>query len=72
MFRFLLRNEHPIDRAIRVGVGLGFLSLLFVLPHSYLWVIGVIPLATGVLGSCPLYRIFGISTCSIATSRTKS
>ncbi|MEY2786373.1 MAG: hypothetical protein RL277_2585, partial [Planctomycetota bacterium] len=25
--------------------------------------IGVVPLLTGLLGSCPLYTLFGISTC---------
>jgi hypothetical protein len=27
--------------------------------------LGVIPLATGLLGSCPLYTLFGVSTCKV-------
>ena len=34
---------------------------------SYRWVLllGIVPLATGLLGSCPVYSIFGISTCKL-------
>lgn len=59
----LKRNESTADRVIRVVVGLGLISLFFVGPQTPLAFIGVIPLATGLLGSCPLYRVFGISTC---------
>jgi hypothetical protein len=56
-------NEHPIERALRVIVGLGVLSLAFVGPKSpWAW-LGLVPLATGLLGSCPLYTVLGISTC---------
>ncbi|MFN7953744.1 MAG: DUF2892 domain-containing protein [bacterium] len=59
------KNEHPIDRALRVLAGLALVSLVFVGPHTAFGWIGVIPLATGLVGSCPLYRIFGISTCPL-------
>jgi hypothetical protein len=29
----------------------------------WLYLIGIVPLATGLVGSCPLYSIFGFSTC---------
>lgn len=61
----LPKNEHPIDRALRVLAGLALVSLVFVGPHTAFGWIGVIPLATGLVGSCPLYRIFGISTCPL-------
>jgi hypothetical protein len=34
---------------------------------SYRWafLLGIVPLATGLLGSCPLYSILGISTCPV-------
>ena len=63
------RNEHMIDRAIRVVLGIALLSLAFVGPQTPLGYIGVLPLFTGLIGSCPLYRVFGINTCSIK-SRT--
>jgi hypothetical protein len=57
-------NEHLIERTLRVVVGLVLLSLVFVGPRTYWGLIGLIPLATGLLGSCPLYTVFGVSTCT--------
>ncbi len=57
-------NEHAVDRALRVILGLALLALVVVGPKSYWGLLGLIPLATGLLGSCPLYTLFGISTCS--------
>jgi len=57
------QNEHKIERAARVVVGLGLLSLVFVGPQSLWGLIGVVPLLTGLAGTCPLYTILGISTC---------
>lgn len=59
------RNEHKIDRTVRIVAGLGILSLTFVGPQSLWGLVGLVPLLTGALGSCPLYTLFGISTCSI-------
>lgn len=59
------RNESTLDRAVRVILGLALLAGFFYYPDaSYRWafLIGVIPLVTGLMGSCLLYRIFGIST----------
>lgn len=55
-------NEGTLDRAIRVVLGLGLLSLTVTGPHSMLGLIGLVPLATGAIGFCPLYRVFGFST----------
>ena len=66
MSRLLAKNEHVVDRALRVLLGLGLLSLTFVGPHTALGYIGLVPLATGLLGSCPLYSIFGFSTCRVS------
>ena len=58
-------NEHPMERAIRVLVGLVVLSLVFVGPKTPWGWLGLIPLATGLIGSCPLYTVFGFSTCPL-------
>lgn len=58
-------NEHPIERGLRIVVGLIGLSLIFVGPKSLLGLFGVIPLLTGLVGSCPLYTLLGINTCPI-------
>jgi hypothetical protein len=59
------RNEGVVDRVIRVVVGAGLVSLVFVGPQTPLGWVGVVPMLTGALGSCPLYRVFGINTCSL-------
>jgi hypothetical protein len=61
--KILPNNEHPVERGIRVVVGLALLSLVFVGPQTLWGLIGLVPLATGALGSCPLYTLFGVSTC---------
>ena len=63
MASLLPTNEHPIERVLRVLLGLGVLSLAFVVPKTAWGYLGIVPLATGLLGSCPLYTIFGFSTC---------
>jgi len=55
-------NEHKIDRALRVILGLGLLSIAFVGPKTPLGFLGIVPLATGLLGSCPLYTLTGVCT----------
>jgi len=62
------RNEHTIERVIRVVAGLGLLSLVFVGPQTLFGLIGIVPLVTGLIGSCPLYTVFGFSTCPIKTT----
>jgi Protein of unknown function (DUF2892) len=66
------RNEHSIDRIIRVALGLAVLSLFFVGPQTPWALLGLIPLATGVIGSCPLYTALGFSTCALPKSKTAS
>jgi hypothetical protein len=58
-------NEHPAERVVRVLVGLGVLSLAFVGPQTPLGYLGIVPVLTGLVGSCPLYTIFGWSTCPV-------
>lgn len=61
----MTRNEGTIDRALRIALGLILLALVFVGPQTPLGWIGIIPLATGLIGWCPLYRVFGFSTCPL-------
>jgi len=63
-------NVGGIDRVVRVVVGLALIAfaLGFLWPGTgWNWVgwIGVIPLATGAVGSCPLYSVLGMSTCAM-------
>lgn len=65
MNRFLPRNEHAVERAVRVVIGIGLLAIAFVGPKTPWGWLGVIPLFTGLVGSCPLYTLFGFSTCPV-------
>jgi hypothetical protein len=59
------RNEGNFDRALRIIAGLALLALVFVGPQTPWGWIGIVPLATGLVGFCPLYRLLGINTCAI-------
>jgi len=61
-----MTNEGTIDRAVRIVLGLGVLSLAFIGPQSPLGYIGLVPLLTGLFGFCPLYKLLGFSTCPTA------
>lgn len=56
-------NEGKVDRILRVIVGLGVLSLVFVGPQSLWGLVGFVPLLTGIVGYCPLYSVLGVNTC---------
>lgn len=67
------RNVGNLDRIVRIAVGLALIAfaLGWILPGTgYNWLgwIGIVPLATGALGTCPAYSILGVSTCERATS----
>lgn len=62
----MLANESTADRAMRVVLGIVLLSLVFVGPHTLWGLVGLVPLVTGAIGSCPIYRVFGITTCPVA------
>lgn len=56
-------NEATVDRILRVALGLALLMLVFVGPHTLWGLVGLVPLATGLVGFCPLYKLLGIDTC---------
>jgi len=57
------RNVGSAERAIRVILGLVVLSLAFIGPKSPWAYLGIIPLATGLIGWCLPYALFGFTTC---------
>jgi len=59
----LKRNEGNLDRTLRVVLGLVLLSLVFIGPMTPWGWVGIVPLATGLIGSCPIYSILGLNTC---------
>lgn len=59
----MTQNIGNIERAIRAIVGLALISIVFVGPQTPWGWIGIVPLATAVLGWCPPYALLGINTC---------
>jgi len=59
------KNEGTVDRVLRVIVGLAVLSLAFLGPETAWGWVGLVPLVTGLAGTCPVYSILGINTCGI-------
>jgi Protein of unknown function (DUF2892) len=68
----MLTNESSIDRALRVVLGIVVLSLVVVGPRSMWGLLGLVPLLTGLVGFCPLYRVLGVSTCATHGGRKQA
>jgi hypothetical protein len=49
-------------------VGAGIVSLAFIGPQTPWAYLGLIPIATGLLGFCPAYALFGVNTCGVRRS----
>ena len=62
-------NVGTIDRTLRVLVGVALLSFLGIAEGNLRWIglLGIVPLATALLGFCPLYSLLGISSCRIGS-----
>ena len=59
------KNIHPIERAIRVAGGAFIASLAFWGPTNLWFLLGLVPVATGLMGWCPPYQLLGINTCKL-------
>ena len=55
-------NVGGIDRSLRILIGLALIASIFVGPQTPWGWIGVVPLATALIGWCPLYTLFGWNT----------
>ena len=60
------QNVGNVERVIRIIVGLAVISLVFIGPQSNWGWLGLVPLATGLIGWCPPYALLGINTCKKA------
>ncbi len=58
------KNVGHIDRGIRVVVGAGIIAA-GVYFQNYWGAIGLIPFITGIIGWCPAYKLFGLSSCKV-------
>ena len=58
-------NESKGDRIARTALGIVLLAFVVLGPKTAWGFVGLVPLVTGVLGTCPIYRLFGITTCPV-------
>lgn len=62
----MAKNVGGIDRILRIVIGAALLIGFFMNPDAslrWLYLIGIIPLFTGLFGTCPLYSMLGVNTC---------
>lgn len=67
MSNWLKVNEHPIERGARVILGIALVGMAAMGTIGAWGYIGVVPILTGALGTCPIYTLFGLSTCPVKT-----
>jgi hypothetical protein len=58
-------NVGGIDRIIRIGAGAVLIGLAATGNVGWWGWLGALPLATGLMGWCPPYAMFGFSTCAV-------
>lgn len=64
------KNIHKVERVARVVAGLFLVSLAFWGPTNAWFLMGAVPVLTGLLGWCPPYTLLGINTCKIGSKES--
>ena len=59
------QNVGSIDSALRAIIGMGLISMVFIGPQVVWGWVGIVPLATAIMGWCPPYALLGIRTCGL-------
>lgn len=62
----MTRNVGSIDKGLRIAAGLALLGLGAFGPLGWWGLVGLVPLATGLMSSCPAYSLLGVNTCPAA------
>jgi len=57
-------NVGTLDRTLRIVAGIALIALAGTGTIGVWGYIGVVPLLTGLMRTCPAYSIFGVSTCA--------
>lgn len=60
----MTQNVGSIDKWLRIAAGVVILGLGAIGPLGWWGLIGIVPIATGLMGSCPVYSLIGMNTCS--------
>lgn len=61
----MTKNEGTLDRVVRVVLGIVLIALALTGQFTPWGWIGVVPLLTGLIGTCPLYSMLGVNTCKL-------
>ncbi len=61
----MVKNTGSWDRLARVMVGTILLTSFYYNQDTYWLLIGIVPLVTAFMSYCPLYQVFGLSTCPL-------
>jgi hypothetical protein len=63
----MTNNVGSTDRILRIVLGVALLAFALFSGSAYAWLgyIGIIPLITAAMGSCPVYSMLGMSTCPV-------
>lgn len=56
------KNIHPLEREMRIIIGIILMTLAFIGPANKWFLLGIIPFLSGVIGWCPPYALLGINT----------
>ncbi len=59
----MTKNIGGVDRILRIVVGLALIAAAATGTIGVWGYIGLVPLATGLMGWCPPYAILGFNTC---------
>jgi len=59
-----MKNIGVVDKGLRILIGIIGVTLVFFGPQTVWGWLGLVPLLTGLINFCPLYKLLGISTQS--------
>ena len=62
-------NVGGIDRIVRIVAGIVLIALTLMGVIGVWGWIGIVPLATGLLSTCPVYSLLGFNTCPMSTAK---
>lgn len=61
----MTKNVGGIDKIIRIVLGLVLIGLAVTGTVGAWGYLGIVPLATGLMGWCPPYALLGFNTCAV-------
>ncbi|HEV7263849.1 MAG TPA: DUF2892 domain-containing protein [Falsiroseomonas sp.] len=66
------RNIGALDQTLRLGIGTALVMMLIFGPIGLWGILGFLPLITGLTRVCPIYPLFGLSTCKAPTPTSEA